>query len=160
MICWKLSDKNCTNLDRLQLNIIRCVFHWRKKDHWRRDCVWIQNQKSNKNYQFNESATNNDRCVKKMQLIISVLDYLWFNRHKRLRKYIDALIELKRWINKKVINEIHEMYEIENFSKNTSRNSRRLHFRRFYDLSHIIRNVHLVSTNQKFTKYYVNNFIN
>ena len=52
------------------------------------------------------------------------------------------------------------MYEKEDFLKNTSRNSKRLYFRRFYNLLHIIRNVYLVLTNQKCTKYYVNNFIN
>ena len=94
-----------------------------------------------------------------MQFIISVLDYLWFNRYEYLRKHINALIELKRWVNKEVINKRYEMYKIKDFSKNMNRNSKQLHFRHFYNLSHIIRNVHLVSINQKCTRYYVNNFI-
>jgi len=52
------------------------------------------------------------------------------------------------------------MYEVINYLKNISKNSRRLQSRRFYNMSHIIRSVHLVLANQECTKYYVNNFIN
>ena len=36
----------------------------------------MQDQELNKNYQFNKSATNNDKYIKRMQLIIFVLDHL------------------------------------------------------------------------------------
>ena len=60
---------------------------------------------------------------------------------------------------KKTINSIHEMYEMKNFSSTQSKQLKRLQTRRFYELTHIIRNVHFVSTNQKRTKFYVNNYI-
>ena len=60
---------------------------------------------------------------------------------------------------KKTINSIHEMYEMKNFSSTQNKQFKRLQIRRFYELTHIIRNVHFVSTNQKRTKFYVNNYI-
>jgi len=52
------------------------------------------------------------------------------------------------------------MYEVINYLKNISKNLKLLQFRRFYNMSHIIRSVYLVLANQECTKYYVSNFIN
>ena len=56
----------------------------------------MQDKELNKKYRNDELATNSDRCVKSVQLIIFVLDYERLKRNKRLRRYIETFVKLKR----------------------------------------------------------------
>ena len=65
-----------------------------------------------------------------------------------------------RWVNREVIYKVYEIFEIEKISINTSRNLRSLDSRRFYELLYIIRNIYLIFINERYIKFYINNFIN
>ncbi len=103
---------------------------------------------------------SNERCVEQVQIIIIMLDHQQFNFKKWSQRYIKMLFKLKCWINREVTHLMHDMHEVKNFSLNTSQNSRLLNSCRFYDLLHIIHNVHFVFANQMHIKFYINNFIN
>ena len=114
--CWKKKEKNVNNLNVLKSKRIRCAYRWRKIKHWRKDSVWIQKHESNKNYANDDWITNNDRCVEIFQLVVSMIDHEHLSIFERSRIYQKTLIDVKRWVMKKTINSIHEMYEMKNFS--------------------------------------------
>ena len=159
LICWKRDEKNSTNSNRLEEEKMWCASQWRNRKDWRRDSVWVQKNDSKNNYHNNDFVIDSDKCVEQLLLIIFVLDHERLNYKERSRKYIEALIDVKRWLNNEAVNKVHEMFEVKTFSINKTKNFKLLHSRRFYDMSHVIRNVHLMSTNEQCTRFYVNNFI-
>ncbi len=88
-----------------------------------------------------------------------MLNHQRLNFKKWSQRYTEMLFKLKRWINREVTHSMHDMHEVQNFSLNTSQNSRLLDSCCFYNLLHIICNVHLVFANQTCIRFYINNFI-
>ena len=95
----------------------------------------------------------------RLLLIVSVLDHERLRTNGRPRIYTGAFIEVMRWVNRGAADKVHGMFEVESIPVSTSRNPRSLGSRRFYELPHVIRSVHLVPSNEHCTKSYVNNFI-
>ena len=157
--CWKREGKNFTNLSFMNEEKVCCVSHWCGKNKWWKDCVWKQKINSDDDYKTTDSVKNNDRRVKQLKFMIIVFNHERIKTDKRSRKYIKTFIERLNWIVDERSNIIHDMFEARVSSKNKSKKFRKLDHRRFYDLCNIIRNVHLLLTNQSCTRFFINNFI-
>ena len=145
--CWKQEDKDFTNLNFKNEKKVRCVSHWREKNKWRKNCMWIQKTDSDNDYKTTDFGQNNDRRIKQSKFMIIVLDHERIKTDEKSREYIKVFIERLNWVIDEKSNIIHDMFEARVSSKNKSKKFRKLDHRRFYDLCNIIRNVHLVSMN-------------
>jgi hypothetical protein len=56
----------------------------------------VQDKESNKKYRNNELATNSNRYIRNVQLIIFVFNYKKLKRNRQLQRYIEAFVKLKR----------------------------------------------------------------
>ena len=159
LICWRHDSKNATDLNELQKKKVWCTLQWWKWQRWHRDCVWMQEHDSDVEYQNIKTARDSSRQMRRLQLIVSVLDHEQLETDERSEIYTEAFIDVMHWVNKRATDKIHGMFEAEIMSVSTVINSRALSSWWFYDLSHIICSVHLVSVNEQCTRFYVNNFI-
>ena len=159
IICWKRKHKDFTNLNFLSEKKVRCVSHWREKNKWRKNCVWIQKTDSNNNYKTTDFVKNNDRRVRWLKFIIIIFNHKRIKADGRSCEYIKTFIERLNWVTDEKSNIIYDIFEARVSSKNKSKKLKKLNHRRFYDLCNIIRNVHLISTNQSCMRFFVNNFI-
>ncbi len=110
------------------------------------------------------STLLNNRLSDQLRLILFIIDSLrWDNKNNELR-HNDVLIELLKLRNKRTQHAVHEMIEIEHWSKDNVKNSRSLKVSRFFYLHTILRSVHVVSANNissesnKNKFFYINNF--
>ncbi len=94
-----------------------------------------------------------------MQIIVTVRDLLHQDDNEKSVQYSRALIELLKLKNNEVLDALHDMIEVKQWLKNTVKKSWYLECRRFYNMSTILRNAHLISTESK-KFFYVNNYIN
>ena len=138
---------------------VRYAPHWREKNKWREYCVWIQKTDSDNNYKTTNSVKSSGRRVRGLKFIIIVFDHERIKADETSHEYIKAFIERLNWIVDEKLNIIYDMFEARVSSKNKSKKLKKLNHRRFYDLCNIIRNVHLISTNQSCTRFFVNNFL-
>ena len=137
---------------------VRCSSHWREKNKWRKNCVWIQKTNLNNDYKMINSVKNNDWRVRRLKFMIIVFYHERRKTDERSREYIKAFIERLNWIIDEKLNIIYGMFEARVSLKNKSKKFKKLNHRCFYNLYNIIRNIHFVSTNQFCTRFFVNNF--
>ncbi len=161
-ICWKRDEKNENDSNSLVKDRIICALNWQKSEKWRCDCVLIQESSASSN---DSSDTLNDCLSEWLQLIISVIDQFQWNDRDCLLKYTDALIDLLKSWNKNTQQKVHEMMKIKHWSKQIFKNSHFIDDRRFYNMSTILRSLHVVLTITKRKRveqrdfFYINNFV-
>ncbi len=96
--------------------------------------------------------------MRQLQIIITVCNSLRQNDNEKSVQYLRALIELLKLKNNEVLNALHDMIEVEQWSKNTVKKSQYLECWWFYNMSTILRSAYLISTESK-KFFYVNNYI-
>ncbi len=158
--CWRCKDKDSTNSEKLTLKWIRCASAWQRQMlNWRRDYVYVQEYAENDQENSDIVKALNDKLMKQLQIIITVRDSLHQDDNEKSVQYSKALIELLKFKNNEVFNALHDMIEVEQWSKNTVKKSWYLEYQRFYNMSTILWSAHLISTESK-KFFYVNNYIN
>ncbi|KAH4057989.1 hypothetical protein HBH49_027250 [Parastagonospora nodorum] len=114
----------------------------------RRDYVWVQEFKHRDNRQQSRTVTDS-RVVAQLHLILIIINHTCYDKDRKHIAYIKAFSKVLLFNNNRQIN-----------------NTTRMLTFKFYDLSTIIRLVHLVprdlpnSTTRTTISYYVNNYIN
>ncbi len=112
--------------------------------------MWVQKQTS--------FDALNDKLIKQIQVILTIENSRKIINQTKSNIYIEILLNLMQSRNKDISNEIFDMIELQSWFKKTFKNLRKLDVKRFYDMSSILRNVHVISNERN--KYYVNNYIN
>ncbi len=157
--CWRREDKDSTNSEKLTSKRIQCASAWQRQMlNWRCDYVYVQEYAENDQENSDIVEALNDRLMRQLQIIITVHDSLRQNDNEKSVQYSRALIELLKLKNNEVLDALHDMIEVEQWSKNTVKKSRYLECRWFYNMSTILRSAHLISTESK-KFFYVNNYI-
>ena len=126
--------------------------------NWRRDYVYVQEYAENDQENSDIVEALNDKLMKQLQIIITVHDSLHQDDNEKSVQYSRTLIELLKLKNNEVLDALHDMIEVEQWSKNTVKKSRYLECWRFYNMSIILRSAHLISIESK-KFFYVNNYI-
>ena len=124
IIRWKREDKDFINLNFINKKKVRCASHWREKNKWQKNCVWIQKTNLNNNYKTMNFVKDSDRRVKRLKFMIIIFNHEWKKINERLRGYIKAFIKRLTWIIDEESNIIYSMFEARVSSKNKSKNSR------------------------------------
>ncbi len=96
--------------------------------------------------------------MRQLQIIITVYDLLHQDDNEKSVQYSRTLIELLKFKNNEVLNALHNMIEIKQWSKNTVKKSWYLECWWFYNMNTILWSAHLISTESK-KFFYVNNYI-
>ncbi len=162
LVCWKQNEKNENDLNNLVKDRVICALNWQKSEKWRCDCVLIQKSFASSN---DSSDTLNDHLSERLQLIISVIDRFQWDNKDCLLKYTDAFINLLKSWNKSTQQKVHEMMKIKYWSKQIFKNSCFINDKKFYNMSTILRSLHVVLTITKRKRveqrdfFYINNFV-
>ena len=108
----------------------------------------------------NEFYSLNEKMINRLNLILIIKNSRNFRNNFDSTKYITTLILLLRMRNKIQINSIHDMMKIKKWHQTIEINRRFLKNRRFYVLSSLIRNVHVISKTKNIDDIdYINNII-
>ncbi len=149
-------------LKNLVSNKVYCSLNWqRKKRVWRRDYVLIQKRLKEAT---EVSTLLNNQLSDQLQLILFIINLLHQNNKNNELRHNDALVELLKSCNEKTQHAVHEIIEIEHWSKDNVKNSRLLEVSRFFHSHTILKSVHVVSANDIFNEsnknkfFYINNF--
>lgn len=158
--CWKRDGKDVSDTKRLMSELVRCSLTWQGDVKERRqDHVWVQKFFVVECESHAQYEALRGKLSSRLLLIISVIDEMKFIVSSSRKRYIDALVDVYRSLNDDRPHDIHEMVEIEQRDSThafTRRNARRA--RRFYELSIVLRNAHLISIDSN--TFYVNNYVN
>ncbi len=157
--CWRCKDKDSINSEKLTLKQIQCAFAWQKQMlNWRRDYIYVQEYAENDQENSDIVKALNDRLMRQLQIIITVHDLLHQDDNEKSVQYLRALIELLKLKNNKVLDTLHDMIEVEQWSKNTVKKSWYFECWWFYNMSTILWSAHLISIESK-KFFYVNSYI-
>ncbi len=157
--CWRCEDKDSTNSEKLTLKWIQCASAWQRQMlNWRRDYIYVQEYAENDQENSDIVEALNDKLMKQLQIIITVHDSLHQDDNEKSVQYSRVLIELLKFKNNEVLDALHDMIEVEQWSKNTVKKSRYLECQWFYNMNTILQSAHLISTESK-KFFYVNNYI-
>jgi hypothetical protein len=99
----------------------------------------------------------NDKLIEQIQVILTIEDSKRVTNQTKSNIYFKVLLNLMRSRNKDISNEIFDMIELQSWSKKVFKNSKKLDVKRFFDMSSILQNAHVISN--KRNEYYVNNYI-
>jgi len=119
--CWKQSEKNIQNLERLIEERVYCTSNWQRRGGlWRHDCVLVQKQSED-----TETALSmlNSWLPDRLQIIISVADPLWENDWGKLKQYINTLVDLFKSMNKGCSHDVHDIIELSDWFAHVFNNS-------------------------------------
>ena len=157
---WNKLRKNFKDMHHLIEEISRCTFDWQKMSERRCDFIWIQEHESDNLMRSDESYSWNERMMSRLNLILTIKDSRNFRDNFDSTKYIETLISLLRMRNKAQINSIHDMMKVKKWHQTIEINRRFLKNRRFYVLSSLIRNAHVISRTKNIDDIdYINNMI-
>ncbi|KAH6520083.1 hypothetical protein HBI07_231980 [Parastagonospora nodorum] len=138
--CWRSSGKRHNDSEHCDEEVVRCVPNWQQTGLWRRDYVWLY-------------------------LILTIIDYTCYDKDRKHMAYIRAFSEVLLFNNNGQIDNTTGMLSVRQRAWNAAPKRRILQAFKFYDLSTIIRLVHLVLrdlpdlTTRTTMSYYVNNYI-
>ncbi|KAH5006973.1 hypothetical protein HBI74_215980 [Parastagonospora nodorum] len=138
--CWRSSGKRHNDPEHCDEEVVRCAPNWQQIGLWRRDYVWLY-------------------------LILTIIDYTRYDKDGKHMAYIGAFSEVLLFNNNGQIDNTTRMLSVRRRAWNAASKRRTLQAFKFYDLSTIIRPVHLVprdlldSTTCTTMSYYVNNYI-
>ena len=157
---WNKLRKNFKNMHYFIEKIFRCIFDWQKMSERRCDFVWIQKHESDNFMRNDEFYSWNEKMMNRLNLILTIKDLRNFRNNFDSTKYIETLISLLRMRNKIQINSIHDMMKVEKWHQTIEINRRFLENRRFYVLSSLVRNAHVISRTKNIDDIdYINNMI-
>ncbi|KAH5791834.1 hypothetical protein HBI88_043500 [Parastagonospora nodorum] len=137
--CWRSSSKRHNDSEHCD----------EETGLWRRDYVWVQEFKHRDNRRQSRTVTDS-RVVAQLYLILTIIDYTCYDKDRKHIAYIRAFSEVLLFNNNRQIDNTTRMLSVPF---------------KFYDLSTIIRSVHLVPrdlpnlTTYTTISYYVNNYI-
>ena len=106
------------------------------------------------------SVKSNDRRVRQLKFMITVFDHERIKTDERSCEYIKVFIERLNWVIDEKLNITHNIFEARVSSKNKSKKFRKLKYHYFYNLCNIIQIIYFVSTNQFYSRFFVNHLIN
>ena len=161
VICFKANDQNLSNFEQLIKNMSRCSKTWQRKiDQWRRDHVWFQKFSLEKSHDFVRNQIFNDKSIKKLLLIFTIIDFTRFTEKERQKIYTNVFMNVFKWRNKEKSNDIHEMIELNSWSSNQAAHRRNFDDRRIYDVRSVYRSAHVIFAKmQKEIKFFFNNYL-
>jgi hypothetical protein len=156
LICWIRNENNSLDTEELMQEHIRFKFDWQNRsDFWRRNHVWVRKEFSNQTF---FSISSEKKLIEQIFCILSIRDSECRNEKNKSYVYSDVLLNIKRSRRQKKLNKIIEMIELKNWRGEIARHSRNLRANRIYDISNVIRSVHVISDESG--HYYVNNYVN
>ncbi|KAH6417899.1 hypothetical protein HBI59_246410 [Parastagonospora nodorum] len=141
--CWQSSGKRHNDPEHCDEEVVRCAPNWQQTGLWRRDYVWVQEFKHGDNRRQSRTVTDDGKHI----------------------AYIGAFSEVLLFNNNGQIDNTTGMLSVRRQAWNAASKRRTLQAFKFYDLSTIIRLVHLVprdlpnSITRTTMSYYVNNYI-
>ncbi len=112
--------------------------------NWRCDYIYVQEYAENDQENSDIVEALNDRLMRQLQIIITVHDSLRQDDNEKSVQYSRALIELLKFKNNEVFDALHDMIEVEQWSKNTVKKSWYLECQQFYNINTILRSAHLI----------------
>jgi hypothetical protein len=115
-------------------------------------------QKKKINFRNKSSNLFQDKIIKKLQAILMIVNSKIFNVNDKSIKYCEILLRLLKSRNDETFNDINEMIKLHSWKQKILRNLRFLDCNKFYDVSAVIKNVHIMLDERN--DYYVNNYIN
>ncbi|KAH5184366.1 hypothetical protein HBH77_178490 [Parastagonospora nodorum] len=148
--CWQSSGKRHNDPKHCDEEVVRCAPNWQQTGLWRRDYVWVQEFEHRDNRRQSRTVTDG-RVVAQLHLILTIIDHTRYDKDRKHIAYIEAFSEVLLFNNNGQIDNTTRMLSVPF---------------KFYDLSTIIRPVHLIprdlpnSTTRTTMSYYVNNYIN
>ncbi|KAH6333607.1 hypothetical protein HBI37_170790 [Parastagonospora nodorum] len=146
--CWRSSGKRHNDPEHCDEEVVRCAPNWQQTGLWRRDYVWVQEFEHGDNRRQSRTVTDG-RVVAQLHLILTIINYTCYDKDGKHMAYIGAFSKVLLFNNNEQIDNTTGMLTF-----------------KFYDLSTIIRLVHLVPrdlpnlTTHTTMSYYVNNYIN
>ncbi|KAH6109772.1 hypothetical protein HBI64_222650 [Parastagonospora nodorum] len=141
--CWRSSSKRHNDPEHCDEEVVRCAPNWQQTGLWRRDYVWVQEFEHGDNRRQSRTVTDDGKHM----------------------AYIGAFSEVLLFNNNRQIDNTTGMLSVRRRAWNAAPKRRTLQAFKFYDLSTIIRSVHLVLrdlpdlTTRTTMSYYVNNYI-
>ncbi|KAH5573446.1 hypothetical protein HBI25_012980 [Parastagonospora nodorum] len=162
--CWRSSGKRHNDPEHCDEEVVRCAPNWQQTGLWRRDYVWVQEFEHGDNRRQSRTVTDG-RVVAQLHLILTIIDHTRYDKDGKHMAYIGAFSEVLLFNNNGQIDNTTGMLSVRRRAWNAAPKRRTLQAFKFYDLSTIIRPVHLVprdlpdSTTRTTMSYYVNNYI-
>lgn len=155
--CWARDGKDPNDTEKLQKQLVRCSPIWQRKREWRRDYVWVQRDPED------GEACKHVEILKELRpgqllMTITVIDPERWDEDGINRRYTGAWIHKFRLLDQGTPHAIHGMIEVERIPSSGAKNPRKIGPRRFYELSAISRNVHLVPAGKR-DIFYINNYV-
>ncbi|KAH4152390.1 hypothetical protein HBH43_235160 [Parastagonospora nodorum] len=138
--CWRSSGKRHNDPEHCDEEVVRCAPNWQQIGLWRRDYVWLY-------------------------LILTIIDHICYDKDGKYMAYIGAFSEVLLFNNNEQIDNTTGMLSVRRRAWNAASKRWILQAFKFYDLSTIIRLVHLVPRDlpdlitRTTMSYYVNNYI-
>ncbi|KAH6419758.1 hypothetical protein HBI59_238540 [Parastagonospora nodorum] len=129
-----------------------------------KDYVWVQEFKHRDNRRQSRTVTDG-RVVAQLHLILTIIDHTRYDKDRKHMAYIEAFSEILLFNNNRQIDNTTRILSVRRQAWNAAPKRQTLQAFKFYDLSTIIRPVHLVprdlpnSTTRTTMSYYVNNYI-
>ncbi|KAH6330839.1 hypothetical protein HBI37_183670 [Parastagonospora nodorum] len=158
------SSKRHNDSEHCDEEVVRCAPNWQQIGLWRRDYVWVQEFKHRDNRRQSRIVTDG-RVVAQLYLILTIIDYTRYDKDRKHMAYIRAFSEVLLFNNNRQIDNTTGILSVRRRAWNAASKRRILQAFKFYDLSTIIRLVHLVPrdlpdlTTRTTMSYYVNNYI-
>jgi len=150
--CWRRKGSDSNNLELLTKEYVRCKQSWQKGKEWRRDYVWVQD------IEADDGSPLSGRKVGQVQAIITIVDDSRHDSKGAPIQYTGVFINLLRLRNNGQVHGIHGMVEVEDWPQVRTQNPRNIGYRRFFDMSTILRSAHIIPTDNT-GLYYVNNYV-
>ena len=141
-------------MDHLVQEKVRCKPNWQNKSGmWRRDFVWAR--ETNDRHDDPVNAIDG-KLLGQLHVIATVQDPERTDDKNKPVRYCGALLKLPRPRNKGIPNEILGMMELQPWTEGRAKTPRMLGSMRFYDVSLILRSVHVVPDGKD--GCYINNY--
>jgi hypothetical protein len=157
LTCWVRSEHDYLNMKKLNEEKVRCKSRWQNKTgNWRRDFVWIQEDVES--IDEVDCSAFRGRIIGQLQLIVTIIDSQRVDEHHKSIRYCEAFVNVMKSRNNERFNDIIRMISLEAWSRSHAANLRFLELNRIYDVSSIIRSVHVVPNDKR--GLYVNNYAN
>ncbi|OAK93363.1 hypothetical protein IQ06DRAFT_382882 [Phaeosphaeriaceae sp. SRC1lsM3a] len=164
MRCWRPSGKRHNDAEHCDGDLVRCAPDWQNSGSWRKDYVWVQEFQQGNGKRPSRTVTHG-RVVAQVHLILTVIDNQKHDKKGKAREYTGAFSEVLGFNNNGQIDDTTGMLSVRRQTHTSISRQRTLRAFRLYDLTSVIRPVHLVAKDLPGvasvggTSYYVNNYI-
>ncbi|KAH6515008.1 hypothetical protein HBI07_252080 [Parastagonospora nodorum] len=134
--CWRSSGKRHNDPEHCDEEVVRCAPNWQQTGLWRRD--------------YSRTVTDG-RVVAQLHLILTIIDHTRYDKDGKHMAYIRAFSEVLLFNNNRQIDNTTRMLSVRRRAWNAAPKRRTLQAFKFYDLSTIIRPVHLDEYNRLYS---------